>query len=315
MKTPSRLILEQIANSVSEGTAVVDPGNEIWRIVWFNKAFSKLCNAASGELANQSARELIKRLGGEAVLGKLTDAIAAGQSLSVTLIPEGAESPTPGALVLSVQPILNKDGTRSESSLFSLRRRSAVEQNRETHALRYELDEAHRKITAMSDDAVTGLASSEHFCSVLGRDIELARRESFTLSLMAFRMDAFEEYKATFGKHATDSCLRMLARTLSRRLKRGSDFGARADESTMVVLMHGGTHQSVAEFAEKIVSDVDALRIHHPKSPAAKYVTIRSNSILIQPDKNADASEILETLLTELNPVEPVTASFLTRQE
>ena len=103
----------------------------------------------------------------------------------------------------------------------------------------------------------------------------------------------------------------MLVRTITRRLRRGGDFAGRADKETVVVLMNGGDASAAEQFADMIAKDVDALRIHHPKSPHGRYVSVRRTCRIFEPADTSSTTDVFEALLADLAPVEEQTASFL----
>ncbi|MEO0998226.1 MAG: diguanylate cyclase [Pseudomonadota bacterium] len=301
MKALTRQVLQQLVDAVDDGLAVIDASHGDWPIQWFNDAFAAITARAAGALANQSGRELVQRLGGSVAVAHLNDAIAAGEKLKRTLkSPEPEQRRT--TLVLRAEPLLEKNKTRSGRYLLLLRPRDAEEQRSETAELRNELAAAKEQITAMSDDPVTGLASERRFRAQLARDWAVAQRESYPLSLIGLSMDAYPAYLSTFGEHASDSCMRMLARTVKRRLRRGSDFAGFFAPSSIVVLIDGGDADAVRRFADRIADDIKALHIHHPHSPVAKHVTVSVGVATQVPGADDQPDVFLDSAMPE--PVE-----------
>ena len=238
MKSPPRQMLEQIAGLSRDGLAVLNVESAEWRIEWFNEAFASVTAKSAGALASQSGAQLIGRLAGEDVYAAICTAVSAAERAE-HLVPGNVEaSRTP--LSICVQPLLRKDGTRSGRVLLQIAPQDAAGAEAQTATLRSELETAERRIRDMSDDPVTGLASAGRFSRQLDRDVALAQRESVGLSLICLTMEAYEPYVETFGQHATESCLRMLARTVRRRLRRGSDLAGYFEPASIVILMSGG---------------------------------------------------------------------------
>ncbi len=310
MKALTRHILQQLVEAVDDGLAVINASDGDWSIEWFNDAFAAITAREAGALANQSGRELVQRLGGSVAVAHLTDAIAAGEKLKRTLkSPEPEQRRT--TLVLRARPLLEKNKTRSGRYLLLLRPRDADEQWSETAELRSELAAAKEQITAMSDDPVTGLASERRFRAQLARDWTVAQRESYPLSLIGLSMDAYPAYLATFGEHASDSCMRMLARTVKRRLRRGSDFAGFFAPSSIVVLIDGGEADAVRRFADRIAADIRALHIHHPHSPVAKHVTVSVGVATQVPGADDDPEAFVDSAMPE--PVEETPVAEFSR--
>jgi len=100
--------------------------------------------------------------------------------------------------------------------------------------------------------------------------------------------EAFPAYLDTFGRHATESMVRRVARCITRRLRRASDIAARLEEDCIVVLVHGGDEGAVRGFADSISAQVRELGIHHPHSPTGRFVTVRCTVTPALPDAEQD---------------------------
>ena len=294
MKLPVRNYLDQLLAALQEGTGIIDTTQAAWPIEWFNPAFAELTALRAGAPANQSGRELVERLGGRAALDGLEKAIGASTDTRLTIAAstEGDEPP----LILSARPLLNRDRTVSGKYLLLFSHRTAAEQRKTEETLRSELEEARRQITDMSDDPVTGLASEMRFKQLLKRDWAAAVRGSSSLSVVSLAVDEYDAYLETFGDHATDACLRMIARTIRRRLRRGTDLAGRLGRHTIAVMMNGGECEAVENFAVSIVDDVKALHIHHPRSSVAGFVTVTARTCQITPTPDDDPLEFLGAL-------------------
>jgi diguanylate cyclase (GGDEF)-like protein len=158
------------------------------------------------------------------------------------------------------------------------------------HALR----RARRRIRDLSrDDAVTGLLTETAFREVLEHDWAVAAREKTSLALIAFTLDHFDAYLDVFGRHATDSCLRRVAQAVRRCMRRASDVAARIttdDGETLVVLSHASDEAGVLAFADRISSAVRELGLHHPRSKAARFVTVSHRASVVQVDQSKQQS-------------------------
>lgn len=123
-------------------------------------------------------------------------------------------------------------------------------------------------------DSVTGLANRGTFLEVLDHDWITARRESRRLGLIVFEVEALDRYRETFGRQAADSCLRRIAHAIQGSLRRRGDFAARIADHRFAALVGSGESASIGEFAAVIARRVQDLAIHHPRSPAGRYVTV-----------------------------------------
>lgn len=291
MSKPGRESLLQVLEAVQEGAALIDSRSPEWRITWANEAMCEQGDLPrSGE---RGARDLAHKLGGDALVQAMTAALAENATLE---LPVSADDHNAPLTVIGLRPILTRKGVATGEYVLTLRAASSAESAERADELAVELEQARERLEAMSADPVTGLASVVRFREQLALALASSRRAEFDLSLMAFAMDGHQAYLDTFGPHATDSCLRMLARTISRRLRRDTDFCGRISESVIAVLMHGDDVRAVEEFATRIATDVDALRIHHPRSPVGRYVTMSCVSKVVSNDDSDTAEQLINQL-------------------
>ncbi len=295
MGTPDLSALKSIVETLHEGAALVNLNDSHWPVVWFNPAFAAMSAELVGTLDGQSAYQLVDAIAGASGLAEVTDAIASATRVEIPL-----DTGRGSRLFLTYVPLTNKKRVRRKQGWLLLRYADALEHRTATAAMETELGEARQRLRDLSDDVVTGLASEQRFRDTLRRDFAQGVRQSSSLSLIIYRMDAYDAYLATFGEHATDSCLRMLARTVTRRLRRGSDLAGRAGDDHIAILMLGVAASDADRLAEKIVADVEALRIHHPRSATAKFVTVSHSTRTIVPGGEDDADAWLNAVLADI---------------
>lgn len=292
MKKPGREALLQVLETMNEGVALIDSRSADWRVNWSNAAFAEI--AEMPDRGERSVRGAAERWGGDELVQAMTAALAENASLELPIVKNSQAKPRHA---IKIQPVLTRKGVATGECIVALRAISSDEKAAIADELREELDKARNELEAMSDDPVTGLASDERFRQQFALAVASARRESYELALLVFHMDGFDRYLETFGQHATDSCLRMLARTISRRLRRDTDFAGRVGDCHIAILMHGSEESALTQFASTIGADVDALRIHHPRSPMGRYVSMSSASNVLAHDDQAEISGLLDQLI------------------
>lgn len=102
-----------------------------------------------------------------------------------------------------------------------------------------------------STDDLTGLANRVAFGSVLGRDVERARRTSGALSVVVIDLDHFKQINDRLGHAAGDDALRRFADVL--RLEcRAADFPSRYGGEEFVVSLQDSAIDDAAQFAERV---------------------------------------------------------------
>ena len=121
-----------------------------------------------------------------------------------------------------------------------------------------ELEEKNRTLEELSiTDNVTGLYNHRHFFTVLGSEIDRARRQNHPLSMVLFDTDGFKSFNDRHGHLAGDGILRRIGGLIKEKIRRNVDKGFRygGDEFT-IILPEAGLKQ-----AESIVRRIlDALR-------------------------------------------------------
>ena len=300
-QSPTKRQLLVAMEALHQGVALIDTDSSEWTFTWFNQAFAALTAERVGALGDDSARNLLERLGGAAAVTAMRDAVSAATEREWPIVLSDNQR-----LSVRFVPLVDADGVRTAHGWLMLRYNDAYELEVRKLTTTQELALTRRRLRDLSHDPATGLAGEQNFRQALRRDAALAARQRTSLSVIVVRMDAFDAYRATFGDHATDSCLRMLARTITRRLRRGSDLAARASVACLAMLMHDIDSDDARAFAERIANDVDALRIHHPRSDSARYVTVSYQARSVSPDADFDSERWLDELLATFDqPVAP----------
>jgi diguanylate cyclase (GGDEF)-like protein/PAS domain S-box-containing protein len=174
-----------------------------------------------------------------------------------------------------------------------------------------------RRMTQRADrmDAATGLPNRRAFEELLRRDWGHARRAQRRLSLILFRVDAFDAYRDLFGRHAADASLRKVGHAISGSLRRDGDLAARYDADSFAVLIGSATEQQASDLADRIAAKVRSLAIHHPRSSAARFVTVRFAVVSEVPPWSESSARLLDQVegalaaVQETSPAEDARAA------
>jgi len=100
-------------------------------------------------------------------------------------------------------------------------------------ALKVSLAEAH---FASRRDTLTGLVNKGGFYQVVSAELEVCRRYRRTLSVAYIDCDNFKQVNDRYGHHVGDEVLRIVARTMGRKL-RASDLPARLGGDEFAVML------------------------------------------------------------------------------
>jgi diguanylate cyclase (GGDEF)-like protein len=139
-----------------------------------------------------------------------------------------------------------------------------------------ELKRARDRLTELATtDGLTGLANRRRFDEVLEREVQRHLRSIEPLTVIMLDIDHFKLYNDTYGHLRGDDCLRAIACSIHGSLLRATDLAARyGGEEFACILPDTGALEDVTAIAERIRTDVIALKIPHETSPTAPHVTV-----------------------------------------
>ena len=281
-------LLQVLANT-GEPLLIVSLDKPDWPIVFANDAF----RAISKEGANsESFADLLDGLLGREMAMDISDALRARRESTFAVDFAGREY----LLTLTLPTDEGSDEQRYCAVFF---RRGAAQGTITGITAQHSMLQSKRKTNdTKRGDPATGLLNEQAFRELLQHDWAVAAREKSTLSLVLFRLQDFPAYEHTFGRHASDACLRKVGQAIRRCLRRASDIVARIDGDAFAVLSHASETSGVTTFAERIADNVRELGLHHPKSSAAKFVTVAYDIEVATPSRDGRSpDELLDDLV------------------
>jgi diguanylate cyclase (GGDEF)-like protein len=101
-------------------------------------------------------------------------------------------------------------------------------------------------------DGLTGLFNQRHFYAVLESEINRARRQGRTLSLLLIDVDDFKRYNDRFGHLAGDAALGRIAAALRDACRRDIDSAYRYGGDEFVVLLPEADRAVAVEIAARV---------------------------------------------------------------
>ncbi|HTE40432.1 MAG TPA: diguanylate cyclase [Steroidobacteraceae bacterium] len=147
------------------------------------------------------------------------------------------------------------------------------------------------------DDKLTGLLRRSYFEDLLQRDWGLAQRESRRVTLVAFDLDFFSQYREVFGRQGADQCFRRIARVVAGCFRRATDMCARFEEDQVIALAVGMDEAEATKFVENILGRVRDLAIHHPRSSVSRYVTVSAGIASAIPSPELTKDQLIGAML------------------
>ncbi len=162
-------------------------------------------------------------------------------------------------------------------------RRNWLLRERET-CLQSELAQANARLDAMSrSDMLTQVANRRHFDEFLLHAWDRARVDGSEIALMMIDVDHFKAYNDRYGHPEGDACLRDVADTLKRRLRRPGDLIARFGGEEFIAILAGTSLEVSLGAAERVRKGVENLNRLHAGSATHAVVTVSIGVACLRP--------------------------------
>lgn len=143
-------------------------------------------------------------------------------------------------------------------------------------------------------DGLTQVANRRRFEQHIQTEWRRMGREQKPLSLILCDIDYFKPYNDHYGHQAGDNCLRLVARTLSRAVKRPGDLVARYGGEEFVVVLPNTDLKGAETVAEDIRFLVRSRRIDHKQSKVDKIITLSLGVAVCIPNADNSYNELLK---------------------
>ncbi len=292
-------LIQQVVDRAPEGVAICDARAPDQPVVYVNAAFEKMTGYDAVEVVGSNLRLLHGADEDQKSVARLREAFAQGEPTRVLLRNYRKN----GELFwneLSVQPLRAADGSVTHLVAYCHDMTARLKQT----------DRPEGVPVWLREDRVTGLSSREWFRELMAREWRIARRDGQPLTLALFDVDALASYNATYGRIGGDACLKRIARSIASGFRRGADVvGVWRDGCIAVLAVHrdGQGVARIVEHAAANVRRIAEMRIHHPRSPLQKFVTVTASLATVTPGRDEEGPDRLaeraEHALTEAKAV------------
>ncbi len=142
-------------------------------------------------------------------------------------------------------------------------------------------------------DSLTELPNRRSFDQQAEKEWKRAQRSGHPLSVMLLDIDHFKEYNDTYGHGQGDECLRRVARSIQRCLRRAGDFAARYGGDEFAALLPYTKEEECKDLAWTILRDLAGQGIPHANSCVGDCVTVSCGVTTATPDSGATVDRIL----------------------
>jgi len=138
-----------------------------------------------------------------------------------------------------------------------------------------DLQSANEKLSVLSStDPLTGLANKRVYDQSLGWECARVQRMNSVGSLLSIDIDHFKILNDTQGHLKGDECLVAVSTELTRLCRRKLDLAARCGGEEFAMILPLTKPADAERIAESVRQAIAALKIPHPASPVAPYLTV-----------------------------------------
>lgn len=157
------------------------------------------------------------------------------------------------------------------------------------------LQEAHEKLRLLADiDELTQVGNRRRFDRQLHREWKRLKRDGLPLSLIMGDVDCFKLYNDNYGHQKGDKCLRTIARSISRQVKRSIDLVARYGGEEFAIILPSINSFGAIKVAEAVNQAVEQLKIPNTASTVSDYITISLGVATLIPKNGQQPEELVK---------------------
>ncbi len=142
-------------------------------------------------------------------------------------------------------------------------------------------------------DGLTGIANRRQFDQELEKEWRRMMRQNAPLSLLLMDIDYFKKFNDHYGHAAGDDCLRLVAQTVARIIKRPGDLVARYGGEEFAIILPNTNESGAYAVAEAMRFAVDRLKLTHVTSLVTDHVTISLGLTSDIPERQANLQDFV----------------------
>jgi len=288
----SRALLSSVLNSSLDGVAAMqavrdEEGNIAdFRCLVVNPVAARAIGHTSAKVVGRLIlKKLLKKIDPE-LFGQFIQVVETGEVLKRELCYQREEEKTWYHFVA----VKLGDG-------FAVTFRDITEQKKALLNLQAANQELERLSTM---DGLTQVANRRRFNDCFEREWKRAIAAQHPISLILCDVDCFKLYNDTYGHLEGDKCLKAVAQSIVRRLKRPGELVARYGGEEFIILLPNSDSYWVVQIAELIRADIKDLQIEHRTSTASEYLTVSLGMVNRIPTTTDLPNELLSMADTAL---------------
>lgn len=142
-------------------------------------------------------------------------------------------------------------------------------------------------------DPLTDVLNRRAFTEICSKELKLAVRNQFPISLVIIDVDYFKEYNDNKGHIQGDKVLRKISKTIQKHLRRSTDLISRYGGDEFLVLLNHTNLEQAMNVAEHLRATIEALKIPYSNKDIQENITITLGVTTILPDKNYSVNKLI----------------------
>ena len=142
-------------------------------------------------------------------------------------------------------------------------------------------------------DSLTGLANRRHLNEVLDQQWRYAIRHQTPFTILMVDIDCFKNYNDQLGHLEGDVCIKMVANVLKNITARSNELASRYGGEEFMLVFPMTDDIQAKNLAGLLIKQIYDLKIPHPDSSAAPYVTVSVGAATTIPKLDQSLSEFM----------------------
>ncbi|NEP18399.1 MAG: diguanylate cyclase [Leptolyngbya sp. SIO4C1] len=144
-------------------------------------------------------------------------------------------------------------------------------------------------------DGLTQIANRRGFDQYLIQEWQRSFQAQLPLSLILCDVDFFKRYNDTYGHAAGDICLKQVAHTLRKTVKRPADLVARYGGEEFAVILPSTDAYGAHTVGKAVNAAIAALALEHAQSEVCNYVTLSVGTATLTPSIQNTPKDLINT--------------------
>lgn len=146
-----------------------------------------------------------------------------------------------------------------------------------------ELDEKNKVLNDMSiTDTLTKVYNRRYFDEIFEKKITLLSRYKQQFALIIMDVDFFKNYNDHFGHQLGDTILQNIAQCIEKSFSRENDYVFRLGGEEFGVLFNFNDDKETVHRAEKLIQNIEDLKIEAGNTTASPYVTVSAGLSILE---------------------------------